>query len=606
MCSIRSVTNELENMNIVFVGHVDHGKSTIIGRLLADTDSLPRGKMQQVRESCERTGIDFEYAYLIDALKDERSQHITIDSARVFFRSRKRNYTIIDAPGHIEFVKNMVTGAARAEAAIMVIDALEGVRENSRRHGYLLWMLGIKNIIVVINKMDLVGYDQSVYQSVRDDFARFLGELNLTSDYYIPVSGSSGENIVFVNSLMPWYRGKPLLEVLDAMLKETPPQTKPFRMPVQDIYKFARFGDNRRIVTGRITSGHLHVGDEVVFYPSSKRSIIKSIEGFNLPPQQSAVNGQSTGFTLEEQIYVQRGDLVALANQPAPKVSRRFRTSLFWLGRQPLVPHKLYFLKLGTARVKMQVEKIIRVIDASDLEEDSGKNKVSRHDVAECIITTQKDIAFDLAETHSDTSRFVIVDDYEISGGGIILEEMPDEVAQVREFVHIRNQKWIKSLITTQQRAENYNQRAAMIIITGKKDAGRKTTANQLERYLFQSGKKVYYLGIGSVIYGVDADIKGSGKEGEQREHIRRFAEVSYILLDAGLILVVTALELTQEDLEVIHTVVGEEKVRTIWLGGEITTDIKPDMHLPDGEFVEESLLQIIQMMRETGIIFSP
>jgi bifunctional enzyme CysN/CysC len=606
MYNIRGAASELENMNIVFVGHVDHGKSTIIGRLLADTDSLPKGKMEQVRESCEKSGIDFEYAYLIDALKDERSQHITIDSARVFFKSNKRSYTIIDAPGHIEFVKNMVTGAARAEAAILVIDAFEGVRENSRRHGYLLWMLGIKNVVVVINKMDLVGYDQAVYQSVRDDFARFLRELDLTSDYYIPVSGATGENIVFTNSLMSWYQGKPLLEVLDALQKESPLQTKPLRMPVQDIYKFARFGDNRRVVAGRIASGNLHVGDEVVFYPAGKRSVVKTIEGFNLPSQQSAVIGQSTGFTLEEQIYVQRGDLVALANQPAPKVSRRFRVSLFWLGKQPLLAHKLYYLKLGTARVKMQVEKIIRVIDASDLGEDANKNKVDRHEVAECIITTQKDIAFDLAETHGDTSRFVIVDDYEISGGGIILEEMPDEVSQVRDFVHVRNQKWIKSLITAQQRAENYNQRAAMIIITGKKDAGRKTTANQLERYLFQSGKKVYYLGIGSVIYGVDADIKGSGQEGEQKEHIRRFAEVSNILLDAGLILIVTALELAQEDLEVIYTVVGGEKVRTIWLGSEVNTDIKPDMHLLDGEFLDESVLQIVQMMQETGIIFTP
>lgn len=594
----------LENMNIVFAGHVDHGKSTVIGRLLADSNALPMGKLDQVRESCERAGIPFEYAYLIDALKDERKQSITIDSARVFFKSPRRQYTIIDAPGHIEFVKNMVSGAARAEAAVLVIDASEGVRENTRRHSYFLWMLGIRKIVLAVNKMDLVGYDPSVFERVKEEFEAFMSGFDLKEVAAVPVSGQSGQNIVSNGAEMPWYTGQPLLAVLDSLERQVQEGEQPFRMPVQDVYRFTRFGDNRRIIAGRITSGALRVGDEVVFYPSGKRSRVSTLEAFSAPTQHSVGKGQSTGFTLEEQIYVRRGELAARTGEPQPCVTRRFRVSLFWLGKTPLTLHKMYFLKTGTARVKMQVEKILKVVDASSLAENNG-NGVQRHQVAECILATQKAIAFDPAEKVVESARFVIVDDYEISGGGIILENIPDEQSQVRDGVYVRDQKWIRSLITAQQRAEHYNQRAAMIIITGKKGAGRKRTGNSLEMALFQSGKKVYFLGIGSVLYGVDADIKGQEGEDVQQEHIRRFAEVSHILLDAGLILVVTAIELTLSDLKLIQTVVGEDRVRTVWIGEEITTDIPVDVQLDD-DAPEDAAVQIIQMMQETGIIFTP
>ena len=266
-----------ETMNIVFVGHVDHGKSTVIGRLLADTQSLPEGKIEQIQALCDKNNEPFEYAYLIDALKDERSQSITIDSARVFFNSEKRHYIILDAPGHIEFIKNMVTGASHAEAAVLVIDAREGVQENSRRHGYLLWMLGIKQIVVLVNKMDLVDYDQSVYEKVKKEYSEFLNNINVEPMFYIPVSGHAGDNVSKLSSKMPWYQGDTVLTALDRFIKAKPLTEQPLRMPVQDVYKFNMLGDDRRIVSGSIASGRINVGDEVVFYPSSKSSIAKSI-----------------------------------------------------------------------------------------------------------------------------------------------------------------------------------------------------------------------------------------------------------------------------------------------------------------------------------------
>ena len=301
-----------EKMDIVFVGHVDHGKSTVIGRLLADTHSLPEGKLEQVRQSCERNSKPFEYAYLIDALKDERAQNITIDSARVFFKSDKRHYIIIDAPGHIEFIKNMVTGASRAEAAVLVIDAHEGIQENSRRHGYLLWMLGIKQIVVLVNKMDLVNYQKDVYESIQTEYDKYLHELGIKPICYIPVSGREGDNIVSASPKTPWYKGDSVLSALDSFEKAKPITDKNFRMPVQDIYRFTKYGDDRRIVAGSISSGMVKVGDEVTFYPSGKTSTIKSIETYSSPVKTMALSGDATGFTLQEQIYIKRGEIAAL------------------------------------------------------------------------------------------------------------------------------------------------------------------------------------------------------------------------------------------------------------------------------------------------------
>lgn len=259
-------------MNIVIVGHVDHGKSTIIGRMLADTDSLPSGKLEQVREKCRRNSKPFEYAFLLDALKDEQEHGITIDSARCFFKTEKRNYILIDAPRHIEFLKNMVTGAARAETALLVIDANEGIKENSKRHGYLLSMLGIKQLCVLINKMDLVDYDNKIYDEIVKEYSEFLNKINIKPSHFIPVSGINGENIVNKSENMSWYNGKSVLEALDGFTSLGLPEDKPFRMPVQGVYKFTKYGDDRRIIAGAIETGSLNVGDEVLFYPPGNKS----------------------------------------------------------------------------------------------------------------------------------------------------------------------------------------------------------------------------------------------------------------------------------------------------------------------------------------------
>ncbi|SHN02895.1 GTP-binding protein [Halanaerobium congolense] len=594
-----------QDLNLVIAGHVDHGKSTIIGRMLADTDSLPEGKLEQVKETCRKNSKPFEYAFLLDALKDEQAQGITIDSARVFFQTDMRQYIILDAPGHIEFLKNMVTGAARAEAALLVIDASEGVRENSRRHGYMLSMLGIKQIAVVVNKMDLVDYDQDTYQKIVEEYTDFLAEIGLEAETFIPVSGMLGDNVAAQSDKMDWYHGQTVLEQLDSFENEALPHNKPFRMPVQDVYKFTKGGDDRRIVAGTVEAGEMNVGDEVVFYPSGKKSTVKSIEGFKEDKQHKVKVGKATGFTLDEQIYITRGELAARADEAEPRVSARIKANLFWLARQDLVKDKVYYLKVGTAKVKARLQKINRVIDASNLNQDENKEKIERHDVAEVVFKLDRAMAFDLAGEIEETSRFVIVDEFEIAGGGIISEALEDEQSWVREKVMRRNYKWEQSLISREERAEKYNQKSTLILITGEEDVGKKPTAKALEKRLFNDGKVVYFLGIGNLLYGVDADIK-NGNNNNQEEHLRRLAEVSHLMLDAGAILIVTAVELTQANLELIKTTVNPQQIETVWLGDRITTDLEFDLHIPEFTSEDQVSAQIKGLLQDRGIIFRP
>ncbi len=591
-----------ESMNIVIAGHVDHGKSTVIGRLLADTNSLPQGKLEHIREMCRRNSKPFEYAFLLDALKDERSQGITIDAARVFFKTSKRRYIIIDAPGHIEFLKNMVTGASHAEAALLVIDAEEGVRENSRRHGSMLSLLGIRQVTVLINKMDLVGYRQEVFESIRSEYTAFLEKAGLSGNF-IPVSGMAGDNIASISSAMPWYRGNSVLQSLDAFCKAPLPVDKPLRMPVQDVYKFTGDGDKRRIVAGTLESGQLHVGDEIIFYPSGKSSRVNSLEVFNAPPPHYIEAGTAAAFTLDTQIYIARGQIAAKAGQTPPQISTRFQVSLFWMGRQPLIKNKEYLLKIGTARQPAVVEDILTVMDAAELAGKPQADCVEYHNVADCIFRTERAIAFDPADVMEGTSRFVLVDNYEIRGGGIVRKALPDNQEDLRGYVLRRNQKWAISGISREQRQNQYRQRPTMILITGRPNTGKKTLARALEKKLFIEGRLVFFMGIANVLYGVDADIKKPGPDQSHRpEHLRRLGEVSNLLLESGQIVIVTAIGLTRDDLRIISNAVDSELIEVIWLGPD-PTDIEKLLHLDALDNLDEAVRQVYTKLREKGIL---
>ena len=577
---MQNSTSEVQKMNIVIIGHVDHGKSTLVGRLLADTDSLPKGKLAAVQAQCASNARPFEYAFLLDALKDEQAQGITIDSARCFFRSAKREYILIDAPGHIEFLKNMISGAARAEAAVLVIDAREGVQENSRRHGYLLGMLGIRQAVVCVNKMDLARYDRDVFERIRSEFTAFLGQVGIVPRHFSPISARDGQNIAAAGDAMRWYDGPSVLEALDGFEKEATPVDKPLRFPVQDVYKFTEQGDDRRIFAGRIETGTLRVGDAVVLYPSGKRSTVASLEGFNTPASVSASAGQSTGVTLREQIYVQPGEMIVRADEPAPKASRQLRVNLFWMGREPMIFNKRYLLKLGTARVPVWLRQIRTVLDASELTTEQNRTHIERHDVAECVLEALKPIAFDATADIAQTGRFVLIDNYRIAGGGVVLDAEHDTADRLSEHVRQREKSWGRSRITSLMRAYRSGQRSTLVVIAGPAESGKADLSRALEEKLFAAGRQVYYLGLDNSLLGIDEDL---GQGYLRDEYLRRLGEVAHLFTDAGMILITAVSDLDAYELNMLRTLnhPGESLVVGVGAHGLPAADVDLALDVP-------------------------
>ncbi len=410
--------NNREVLNIVAVGHVDHGKSTVIGKLLYDTHSLPEGAVEKVKRIAKETGKPFEYAYLLDAFEEEQKQGITIDTTQIQFSTDKRDYVIIDAPGHKEFLKNMISGAANAEAALLIVDAKQGVQEQSRRHAYILSLLGIKKVYVIVNKMDLVDYSEEVFNKIEKEMGEFLGELNVHPLSYIPVSAFFGENILNSSDKMPWYTGHTLIESIDLIEKEKGIEDKALRFPIQDVYKF----DNRRIIAGRIESGKLKVGDKITIYPEGKETTVNSVEYWVEKDKTDEVYaGQSVGITVTDEFFNKRGEIIAFENEK-PEVSNSFRANIFWMGKNDLTVGKKYKIKLTTQEVEGEIEEIVRVIDASNLDSSKANTTVALNDVAEVIIKTNEKVAFDKFSDINITGRFVLVEGYDVAGGGIITE----------------------------------------------------------------------------------------------------------------------------------------------------------------------------------------
>jgi len=592
-----------QRMNIVIVGHVDHGKSTVIGRLLADTGSLPQGKLEAVKQQCLANARPFEYAFLLDALKDEQAQGITIDAARCFFKSNKRHYIVLDAPGHIEFLKNMVTGAATAEAALLVIDAKEGVQENTKRHGYLVSMLGIKKLVVLVNKMDLVENSQEAFERTVAEYTAFLAKLNLEPIAFIPASARSGENIVSPSETMPWYHGKTVLGQLDALEPEgeTEKIKAPLRFPVQDVYKFTAQGDDRRIFAGTLESGQVSVGDEVAFLPSGKQSRIASVEAFNEGPKTTAQAGQAGGFTLTTQVYIPQGELMVKVNEVQPIQARRFRANLFWMGKAPLIQGKDYKLKLATRRVPVRLVEVLNVLDASDLRSVVGKQMVERHDVGECLFETLKPIAFDPSALIDATGRFVLVDDFEIAGGGIILEKVESKETVDQAHVRKREQAWSTGYISAANRAAACLHHAKFVVFSGPPEVGKRKMAMELERRLFMERRNVYYLSDANLNGGLDQDIRVLMRD--KSEEVRRLGELARIMTDAGLIFITALGGADEYDLLQLKTLNLPNEILVVHVGENPPEQFKADLVLPAGIDPKEAAEKVYQLMSRYQIL---
>jgi bifunctional enzyme CysN/CysC len=515
-------------LRVVFVGHVDHGKSTLIGRILHDTDSLPEGKMEMVKKACAAEGMEFEFAFVLDALLEEQKQNVTIDTTEIRFKTKQRKYIIIDAPGHKEFLKNMITGASRADAAILVIAANEGVREQSRRHAYLLSLLGITQLVVVVNKMDLADFSEERFGEIEKEYRKFLGELGIEARIFVPASAKMGENVASSSKKMKWNKGPSVLKALDLLEPQESDVNLPLRFCVQDVYRF----EDRRIIAGRVETGTLRVGDELVFSPANKTSTVHSIERWNSGTNTDAIAGDSIGITLTEQIFIERG-YVASHQADTPVETNRFHADVFWIVRDPLRVGRLYDLRLATQELKCEIASIDEVMDSSTLATSSEKrDQLQRNEVGRLTIQTRSPLVIDNHDRIPKLGRFIIADDGRICGGGTIFGGVYTD----RTVAKSKNIFWVEGKITTQDRASRSGHRGAVVWFTGLSGAGKSTIAQALERELFNRGMHTYVLDGDNIRHGLNSNLGFSPED--RVENIRRVSEVAKLMADSGTVVI--------------------------------------------------------------------
>ena len=511
----------LDHLQLVVVGHVDHGKSTLIGRLLFDTHSVPDGKAERIEAACKAEGMEFEYAFLLDALLEEQAQNITMDTTRVPFRTARRPFTIIDAPGHKEFLKNMITGAASAEAAILLVDAQEGLREQTRRHCYLLSLLGLRQIVVAVNKMDLVDYRPAVYEAIRAELGAFLAKLGVEPAHFVPIAAKYGEGLLRPSEKMAWYRGPTLIEALEKFRGRPSAEGGPLRLCVQDVYRF----DARRIIAGLVESGRVAVGDPIEFVPGGKRSRVKSIETWpapNPPAQGPVGSGREVAITLEDELFVERGQIGAPADDK-PTEARTFTARVFWIHDTPLRAGELLPLKLGTQQAEARVVGIQRTLDAVTLESGAGSTgEVKVHEVAEIRLRVRRPIAFDVGGKIPALGRFVLMRGRRIGGGGVI-DSAVEEASESKGASPL-------------SRAAILGHRGCIVWMTGLSGAGKSTLAQALEQRLLRSGILCAILDGDVLRTGLSRNLGFTADD--RSENLRRAAELAIHLADAGVVVI--------------------------------------------------------------------
>ena len=607
-------------LRVVIVGHVDHGKSTLVGRLLHATGSLPDGKLEALKAASERRGMPFEWSFLLDALQTERDQGITIDTTQIRFRTRSRDVVLIDAPGHAEFLRNMITGAAQADGAVLIIDALEGVRDQTRRHGYLLHLLGVKQVAVVVNKMDKVGFDETRFNAIRDEISDHLTGLGVVPLAVIPISARDGDGVAEFTDRAAWYRGPTVIAAFEQFETARPLDDRPLRLPVQAIYKF----DDRRIVAGRIEAGHLAIGDDIVVMPAGKKARIKSIEGWsvNSVPETIAA-GHSVGITLDRELFIERGDIIAHA-EAAPASIKRLRTRLFWLHERPLTARASIVIRIGARQVRAVVDRIEKAVDPGDLAATAAQAIACNH-VGEVDLVLAQPVAADCYTDSPPTGRLVIEVDGRIAGGGLILSVQADDRVQPLDIVPVASD------LAAKERADRFHHRGAVVWFTGLPGSGKSTLALALEQRLFRSGGSPILLDGDTMRAGLNGDL-GFAPE-DRRENVRRLAEVANHLAQNGHIAIVAAVSPFLKDRAEARRI-ARENFREIYVStpsdvcesrdpkghyakaraGEIQgfTGITGDYQEPDqvelkidtsGSEVSASAEEIERMLRLTGIL---
>ncbi len=529
-------------MRVVIVGHVDHGKSTLIGRLLYDTHSLPEGKYEELQDICKRRGTDaLEWSFVLDAFQAERDQAVTIDTAQIWFSTAMRDYVIIDAPGHREFLKNMISGAAAADAAILVVDATEGVQEQTKRHAYLLSLLGLRQIGVVINKMDMVDHDPEVFDRVSKEVQAYLASIGLSTTHIVPISARYGDMVANRGEAMAWYNGKTLTETFDSFEVASALIAQPLRFPVQDVY---RYGE-KRILVGRVETGIVQVGDRILFSPMNEQATVTSIEIWPQDKTKTGAHaGEAIGITLDQRIFVERGHIGSHV-QNAPMLSNVFRVNIFWLAKTPLKVGHSYKIRYGTHEAMVSVQSIDMVIDTDNLAQAGEVNEVPKNTVAEVTLRARDVLPIDAYSDNDRIGRIVLYDGYDIVGGGTVnMDGIADQ--RFSDVPKSGNIYKVEHLMTHDIRAKRQGHTGGVFWFTGLSGSGKSTTAMAVEKALFEKGYQTYVLDGDNVRHGLNKDLGFSPED--RTENIRRIGEVAALMADAGLIVITAFISPYQVD----------------------------------------------------------
>jgi bifunctional enzyme CysN/CysC len=524
-----------ELLRFITCGSVDDGKSTLIGRLFYESKMIYEDQLAAIKKDTSRygtTGEEVDLALFTDGLEDERQQGITIDVAYRYFSTDKRKFIIADTPGHEQYTRNMATGASTADLAIILIDARHGVLPQTKRHSFIVSLLGIRHIVVAVNKMDIVGYDEAVFERIKADYAAFASRLELPDVHFMPISALKGDNVVAPSPNMPWYTGSPLMPLLETVYIGSDRNMEDFRFPVQLVL---RPNLDFRGFAGTVASGIIRRGDEVLSLPSRKRSRVRSIVTFD-GELEEAFAPQSVTLTLEDEIDSSRGDMLVRPGN-VPKVDHRFDAMVVWMSEEPLVPGKQYLFKQTSKVVPGAVGSLRYRVDVNTLHRQPAPT-LALNEIGRCQVTLTSPIAFDAYRRNRATGGFIMIDRITNTtvAAGMILDREADagggdhwDDAPAAEHLHGE-----ASGVTPDEREARFGQKPATILLTGLTGAGKSTLARALERRLFDMGRGVAVLDGQNMRLGISRDLGFSA--GERSENLRRSVEVAKLFNDAGLI----------------------------------------------------------------------
>ncbi len=533
-------------LRFITCGSVDDGKSTLIGRLLYDSKMIFEDQLAALKDDSKRVGTqgqEIDFALLVDGLAAEREQGITIDVAYRFFSTEKRKFIVADTPGHEQYTRNMVTGASTADLAVILIDARKGVLTQTRRHSYLAHLIGIRNIVLAVNKMDLVDYDQSTFEHIVADYRKFAKEIGITDFVPMPISGFKGDNITTLSENTPWYTGPTLVDHLETVeVDSTLDQGKPFRMPVQWVN---RPNLDFRGFSGLIATGSVAPGDAIRVLPSGKTSTVSKIVTFDGELEQ-AVAGQSVTICLADEIDCSRGDVISVADAP-PEVSDQFEATLVWMADEPLHVGRGYWLKLGAQMVSVTVQEPKFKVDVNTMARNAAQT-LELNEIGVAEIATDKPIVFESYEQDQALGGFILID--KMSNATVAAGMLHFSLRRAQ------NVHWQALDIGRRQHADLKNQKPAVLWFTGLSGSGKSTIANLVEKKLYRMNRHTFLLDGDNVRHGLNKDLGFT--EADRIENIRRVGEVAKLMADAGLIVVTAFISPFRAEREMVRAMLPE------------------------------------------------